>query len=210
MVTILALILHFYLNSIKTGKRMQLNKIFKGLVIALPVVTMMACSSTDDTAAKAASEESRIAQEQAEADRKAQEARDSMVETGTVKPVMTPAEEMKQELMALENNQLVYFDFDRASISSKFYDVLDQHAAFLTKNSGQSIVIEGHCDSRGTPEYNIALGESRAKSVQTYLLNAGVSASQMSVVSYGEEKPVNTSSSEAAFAENRRGVLVYQ
>ena len=70
---------------------MQLNKIFKGLVIALPVITMMACSSTDDAAAKAASEESRIAQEQAEADRKSQEARDSMVETGTVEPLMTPA-----------------------------------------------------------------------------------------------------------------------
>ena len=130
---------------------MQLNKIFKGLVIALPVVTMMACSSTDDAAAKAASEESRIAQEQAEADRKAQEARDSMVETGTVEPVMTPAEEMKQVLMALENLQLVYFDFDRANIRS-----------------------------------------------------------QMSVVSYGEEKPVNNNTSAAAFAENRRGVLVYQ
>ena len=189
---------------------MQLNKIFKGLVIAFPVVTMMACTSTDDSAAKAAVEEVRIAQEQAEADRKAQEARDSMVETGTVEPVMNPAEEMKQELMALENNQLVYFDFDRASISSDFYNILDQHASFLVKNSGQSIVVEGHCDSRGTPEYNIALGESRAKSVQTYLLNAGVSASQISVVSYGEEKPVNNYTSEAAFAENRRGVLVYQ
>jgi|TARA_B110000091_G_scaffold202445_1_gene234991 peptidoglycan-associated lipoprotein len=209
LVTIFALNFTFHLI-LKQEKRMQLNKIFKGLVIALPVVTMMACSSTDDTAAKAASEESRIAQEQAEADRKAQEARDSMVETGTVEPVMTPAEEMKQELMALENNQLVYFDFDRANISSDYYNVLDQHAAFLTKNSGQSIVIEGHCDSRGTPEYNIALGESRAKSVQTYLLNSGVSASQMSVVSYGEEKPVNNNTSAAAFAENRRGVLVYQ
>jgi peptidoglycan-associated lipoprotein len=117
---------------------------------------------------------------------------------------------MKQELIALENNQLVYFDFDRASISSDFYKILDQHAAFLVKNGGQSIVVEGHCDSRGTPEYNIALGESRAKSVQTYLLNAGVRGSQVSVVSYGEEKPVNNNISEAAFAENRRGVLVYQ
>ena len=188
---------------------MQLNKILKGLVIALPVVTMMACTSTDESAANAASDEARIAQEQAEADQKAQEARDSMVEAGKVAPMLTPAEEMKQELMALENNQLVYFDFDRASISSKYYGVLDQHAAFLVKNSGQSVVIEGHCDSRGTPEYNIALGESRAKSVQTYLLNAGVSPSQISVVSYGEEKPVNNYSSEAAFAENRRGVLVY-
>ena len=80
----------------------------------------------------------------------------------------------------------------------------------MVKNINQSIVIEGHCDSRGTPEYNIALGESRAKSVQTYLLNAGVSASQMYVVSYGEEKPVNNDMSESAFSENRRGVLVYQ
>ena len=189
---------------------MQLNKIFKGLVIALPVLTMMACSTTDDSAAKAAVEEARVAQEQAEADRKAQQAREAMVQTGNVKPMMTPAEEMKQELMALQNNQLVYFDFDRASISSDYYSVLDEHAKFLVKNSGKSIVIEGHCDSRGTPEYNIALGESRAKSVQTYLLNAGVSASQISVVSYGEEKPVNNYTSEAAFAENRSGVLVYQ
>jgi peptidoglycan-associated lipoprotein len=188
---------------------MQLNKIFKGLVIALPVVTMMACTSTDDSSVDAA-EEAKIAQEQAEADRKAKDARDAMVETGTVEKMMTPAEEMKQELMALENNQIVYFDFDRASVSSEFYNVLDQHAAFLIKNSGKSIVVEGHCDSRGTPEYNIALGESRAKSVQTYLMNAGVSASQISVVSYGEEKPVNNYTSEAAFAENRRGVLVYQ
>lgn len=187
---------------------MQLNKIFKGLIIALPVVTMMACSSGPSEAEQEA-ERNRIAQEQAEADRKAQEALDAQVETGNVAPVVTPEEEMKKELMALED-QLVYFDFDRASISSEFYDVLDQHAAFLVKNSGQSVVIEGHCDSRGTPEYNIALGESRAKSVQTYLLNAGVSASQISVVSYGEEKPISNGSSEAAFAQNRRGVLVYQ
>ncbi|WP_299073829.1 peptidoglycan-associated lipoprotein Pal [uncultured Paraglaciecola sp.] len=187
---------------------MQLNKILKGLVIALPVVTMMACTSTDDSAAQAA-EEARVAQEQAEADRKAQEARNAMVETGTVAPMLTPEEEMQQEIVAL-GNQLVYFDFDRASISSEFYSILDQHAAFLVKNTGQAVVIEGHCDSRGTPEYNIALGESRAKSVQTYLMNAGVSASQISVVSYGEEKPVNNNMSEAAYAENRRGVLVYQ
>jgi peptidoglycan-associated lipoprotein len=189
---------------------MQLNKIFKGLFIALPVVTMMACSSTGtDEAAAAAAEQTRIATEQADADRRAQEAKDAMVEVGNVEPVMSATEVMKQELDALENNQTVYFDFDRASISSEYYTVLDLHAAFLVKNSGQSVVIEGHCDSRGTPEYNIALGETRAKSVQTYLLNAGVSASQISVVSYGEEKPINNSTSEAAFAENRRGVIVY-
>ncbi len=187
---------------------MQFNKIFKGLVIALPIVTMVACSS-GPSEAEAEAERNRIAQEQAEADRKAREAREAQVQAGSVGRVLTPVEEMKQQAAALED-QLVYFDFDRASISSKYYSVLDQHAAFLTKHSDQTVVIEGHCDSRGTPEYNIALGEARAKAVQTYLLNAGVSASQISVVSYGEEKPINTSNTEAAFAENRRGVLVYQ
>ncbi|MDU0356064.1 peptidoglycan-associated lipoprotein Pal [Paraglaciecola aquimarina] len=188
---------------------MQLNKIFKGLVIALPVVTMVACSS-GPSEAELEAERNRVAQEQAEADRKAQEAKDAQIQAGSVNRMLTPVEEMRKELAALENNQVVYFDFDRASISSKFYSVLDQHAAFLTKHSDKSVVIEGHCDSRGTPEYNIALGESRAKSIQTYLLNAGVSASQISVVSYGEEKPINSYNTEAAFAENRRGVLVYQ
>ncbi len=188
---------------------MQLNKIFKGLMIALPVVTMMACSSGPSEAEQEA-ERNRIAQEQAAADRAAAEAREAHVQAGAVKPVMSAEEKKRNELSALQNNQLVYFDFDRANISSEYYNLLDQHAAFLAKNADQSIVIEGHCDRRGTPEYNIALGESRAKSIQTYLLNAGVSASQMSVVSYGEEKPINTDTTEAAFAENRRGVLVYQ
>ena len=77
-------------------------------------------------------------------------------------------------------------------------------------NPSQSVVIEGHCDSRGTPEYNIALGERRAKAVETYLKNAGVSGSQISVVSYGEEKPVAMGTTEYAFAQNRRGIVVYQ
>lgn len=188
---------------------MQCNKIFKGLVIALPIVTMMACSSGPADTEKEA-ERNRIAQEQAEADRLAQEARDAQVQSGSVKPMMTPEEMMHNELKALQNEQTVYFDFDRSSINSQYYGVLDQHAAFLVKNSRQSIVIEGHCDQRGTPEYNIALGERRAKAVETYLQNAGVSASQISVVSYGEEKLVNNGTTEAAFAENRRGILVYQ
>ena len=187
---------------------MQLNKIFKGLTIALPVVTLMACTSTNEDEAAIAAEQARIAQEQAVADAKAAE--NAQVQTGTVERPMSPEEEMKKQLDELQESQTVYFDFDRASIKSEYYSILDLHAAFLSKNSRQSVVIEGHTDSRGTPEYNIALGESRAKSVQTYLLNAGVSASQISVVSYGEEKPVNNYSSEAAFAENRRGVLVYQ
>lgn len=188
---------------------MQLNKIFKGLVLALPIVTMVACQS-GPTDAEIAAEKNKAEAAQAEADRAAEMARNAQVQTGNMEPMLSPEEKMKVELKALQSEQTVYFDFDRSTISSEYYSVLDKHAAFLAKNPSQSVVIEGHCDSRGTPEYNIALGELRAKSVQTYLQNAGVSSSQMTVVSYGEEKPVVNGSTEAAFAKNRRGVLVYQ
>ncbi|WP_339768714.1 peptidoglycan-associated lipoprotein Pal [uncultured Paraglaciecola sp.] len=185
---------------------MQLNKIFKGITLALPIVTMVACSS-GPSEEELAAESNRVAAAQSEADRLAEEEK---VQAGNLMPMLSPEEVMQKEKSALMEDQVVYFDFDRSSVSSKYYSLLDQHAAFLVKNPQQSIVVEGHCDSRGTPEYNIALGERRAKSVETYLMNAGVSASQLSVVSYGEEKPINTSGTEAAFNENRRGVLVYQ
>lgn len=189
---------------------MQLNKILKGLVIALPVVTLMACSSGGPSEAELEAQ-NRAAQEQAEAEaaRLAREEAEA-AQASAMQPMMTMEEENRQALESLQNEQVVYFDFDRSSISSEFYSVLDKHAAFLTKNPNQSVVIEGHCDSRGTPEYNIALGERRAKAVETYLQNAGVSASQISVVSYGEEKPAVEGSTEAAFVKNRRGVIVYQ
>ncbi|WP_438864795.1 peptidoglycan-associated lipoprotein Pal [Neptunicella sp.] len=181
---------------------MQLNKVLKGLFIALPVMTMMACSSSSGV------------KEQAESNNSAMESstenQNSDVQMGSMEPVLSAEEQMRQDIAALENEQVVYFDFDRATVRSDYYPILDKHAEFLVKNPGVNIVIEGHCDERGTPEYNISLGESRAKSVATYLQNAGVSASQISVVSYGEEKPVNPGHTEAAFAENRRGVLVYQ
>lgn len=185
---------------------MQLNKIMKGVFIALPVVTLMACSSSPS-------------QSDAEAARNAESAAASSSATsqnqpvvGTVEREKSPEEirqEEKEELMGM-SNQTVLFDFDRSNVDSQFYSMLQKHADFLIKYPGQRIVIEGHCDKRGTPEYNIALGERRAKSVETFLQNAGVSRSQISVVSFGEEKPVAMGDSEAAFRQNRRAVLVYQ
>lgn len=180
---------------------MQLNKVFKGVIIALPVITLMACSSSSQVDDQASTNQTQTSTEQDTS---------STVQTGTMERVKSPQELMREELDALQNEQVVYFDFDRSTISSSYYGILDKHAAFLVKNPGQRVTVEGHCDSRGTPEYNIALGERRAKSVATYLQNAGVSSSQISVVSYGEEKPADPSLTEAAFAKNRRGVLVYR
>lgn len=186
---------------------MQLNKTLKGLVIALPVMTMMACSSNNGSA-QAGSESNAPTTESTTSSSSTSST--AGVETGQIERIRTPEEIKRDTLEELRNEQIIYFDFDRSSVSSEFHAVLDKHAQFLRKNPEQRIVVEGHCDNRGTPEYNIALGERRAKSIETYLKNSGVSAAQISVVSYGEEKPEVQGGSEAAFAKNRRGVLVYQ
>jgi peptidoglycan-associated lipoprotein len=185
------------------------TRAIKSLIIALPVVTLMACSS-GPSEEELAAERNRAAQEAAQQQEQQKAAEQARVKAEAAKKLEVAQEMAKSEREALESKQVVYFDFDRSTVKSDFNAILDQHAAFLAKNPNQKIVIEGHCDSRGTPEYNIALGERRAKSVETYLLNAGVSSSQITVVSYGEEKPAVMGSSEYAFAQNRRGVIVYQ
>ncbi len=99
---------------------------------------------------------------------------------------------------------LVYFDFNQFSIRADMRPNLDQMAQFLLENPRIRIQVEGHTDERGTPEYNIALGFKRATGVKNYLLNLGISASRMQTVSYGEERPLDTSQNEAAWQNNRR------
>ncbi|RDV25241.1 peptidoglycan-associated lipoprotein Pal [Alteromonas aestuariivivens] len=188
---------------------MQMNKIMKSFIIALPVVTMMACSS-GPSEAELEAERNRIAQEQAAAERQAREAEEARVQAEAAQRLQAQQEMVEQQLDMLQKEQTVYFDFDRSTIKPEFQALLSKHAEFLIKNPSQSVVIEGHCDQRGTPEYNIALGERRAQAVETYLLNAGVSSSQVSTVSYGEEKPAVMGATEYAMAQNRRGVVVYQ
>ncbi|MAG32440.1 MAG: peptidoglycan-associated lipoprotein [Deltaproteobacteria bacterium] len=97
----------------------------------------------------------------------------------------------------------IYFDFNRSEIRSEFKSVLTGASTALT-DSGATVVIEGHCDERGSEEYNIALGERRATSVRKYLYNLGVPMGQMSVVSYGEARPAVSGSGESAWQLNRR------
>lgn len=102
------------------------------------------------------------------------------------------------------------FEFDQSEISADDFRLLQQHAARLNRNRDQTVAIEGHCDERGTREYNLALGERRANAVQDFLLANGVRPSQMSTRSFGEERPVDTASDEAAWAKNRRVELAYE
>jgi peptidoglycan-associated lipoprotein len=99
----------------------------------------------------------------------------------------------------------VFFDFDRYEIRPGDAKVLDANAAWLKRNDGHLILIEGHCDERGTNEYNLALGERRAKAAMNYLVAQGVQANRITIISYGEERPSCKDRNEACWAKNRRG-----
>ena len=104
----------------------------------------------------------------------------------------------------------VFFAFDKSDLSADARRTLERQAAWLRQWSNQRLTVEGHCDERGTREYNLALGERRANAVKDYLVAQGVSASRLSTISYGKERPVVLGSNEAAWAQNRRGVSVPQ
>ncbi|PWC13715.1 peptidoglycan-associated lipoprotein Pal [Brenneria roseae subsp. americana] len=168
---------------------MQFNKVLKGLMLALPVLAVAACSSNKN----AGNDQSSI---------------DAAGSNGAFDSNAS-SEQARLQMQELQRNNIVYFDLDKYDIRSDFAQMLDAHAAFLRSNPSYKVTIEGHADERGTPEYNIALGERRANAVQMYLQGKGVSSDQISIVSYGKEKPAVLGHDEAAYAKNRRAVLVY-
>lgn len=124
-----------------------------------------------------------------------------------------PMEQQEEEKNPLEEGLLaqrvVYFDFDSSVVHDDAMAMLQAHAEYLVSNSATVVTVEGHTDERGTREYNIALGERRADAVRRILLANGVAASQIKIVSYGEERPAALGHNEQAWAQNRRAELVY-
>ncbi|MBF7684684.1 peptidoglycan-associated lipoprotein Pal [Acinetobacter sp. B10A] len=107
-------------------------------------------------------------------------------------------------------NRVVHFDYDSSSISQTDYQTLQAHAQFLQANPNSHVALAGHTDERGTREYNMALGERRAKAVQSYLISIGVQSNQLEAISYGKEMPVNSAHTPEAWAENRRVEINYE
>jgi peptidoglycan-associated lipoprotein len=108
-----------------------------------------------------------------------------------------------QAQLTAELTSNIHFDFDKSDIKPEDQASLDRKAAILKANPSLTVQIAGNCDNRGSVEYNLALGNRRAAAAQRYLINQGVSAGQLTIVSYGEERPVNPANNEAAWAENR-------
>ncbi|GAA4873023.1 OmpA family protein [Ferrimonas pelagia] len=177
---------------------MKLNKVAKGLLFAIPALALTACSSTAGVDADSEILDNQTSLEQA-----------GGPEVGGLDQVQTAEERQREKYAELRREHILYFDFDRADIRPEFGELLEAHAAFLVENPRTRVIIEGHADERGTPEYNIALSERRGKAVQRYLQSLGVLSSQMEVVPYGEEKLLDSAATEAAHTKNRRAVLVY-
>ncbi len=98
----------------------------------------------------------------------------------------------------------IHFEFDSSVLSQEAQGILGDKAEYLRNNPDVSVIVEGHCDERGTNEYNLALGDRRATSAKTYLVDLGVAEARLTTISYGEERPVDTGQNEEAWAKNRR------
>ena len=125
----------------------------------------------------------------------------SPVAPSTAAPSTTPP--APSEFRETANLKDVFFDFDKYDIRASDAAVLDTNAAWL-KSNDNLVLIEGHCDERGTNEYNLALGERRAKATMNYLVGQGVQANRITIISYGKERPTCTEHSDACWAKNRR------
>ena len=113
-----------------------------------------------------------------------------------------------QEDLIVNVGDRVFFGYDSSDLDSDALELLQDQVAWLKQNSDVSVTIEGHCDERGTREYNLALGERRANSAKDYLMTYGISSDRITVLSYGKERPVDGGSSPLAWSKNRRSVTV--
>lgn len=104
--------------------------------------------------------------------------------------------------------KMVHFDFDTFNLAEEARETLKENAQWLKAHKGIKVQVEGHCDSRGTQEYNLALGQKRSEAVRRYLADLGIATKRLSTISYGEEKPLETAETEEAWSKNRRARFV--
>ena len=139
-----------------------------------------------------------------------QEATARLTVTPAAAPPPPPTSNVTDENLFSQNVKDVYFDYDKSDVRGDQQSSVQADAQFFSQHTNMNFTVEGHCDERGSTEYNVALGDQRASSVKNALTSAGVSASRIKTISYGKEKPFCTESNEACWQQNRRGHLVYQ
>ncbi len=169
----------------------NLNKLF---AVSLAAAVMTGCSSTPTTDAGAA--------DNGVMDK-------AVVETSIAASSDSVSATDLDQMQAALIGKVVRFDFDRSEVKAEYYEVINAHADYLLANSAVKVTVSGHCDERGTREYNLALGERRANAVKNALVAKGVSAERIDVISYGEDSPVAMGHNEASWSQNRRAEFKY-
>ena len=169
--------------------------IIKLLTSALLVFFLAACSTTPkDTADSSGSGSTSTSSD--------------VSSSGDTDSASTSIEPGSQEDLIVNVGDRVFFNYDSAELDTDAQELLQDQVAWLKQYSNVSVIIEGHCDERGTREYNLALGEKRAQSVKNYLINLGISSDRVSTISYGKERPAVVGSNDGAWAQNRRSVTI--
>ena len=170
--------------------------IIKLLASALLVFFLAACSTTPKDTADSSGSGSTSSSSDVSSSAETESTDSASIEPGS------------QEDLIVNVGDRVFFNYDSAELDTDAQELLQDQVAWLKQYSNVSVIIEGHCDERGTREYNLALGEKRAQSVKNYLINLGISADRVSTISYGKERPAVVGSNDGAWAQNRRSVTI--
>lgn len=162
------------------------------------------------TQEQVADDEAQNAEQEAKDKKAAEEERLKAEELERQKKLEQQKREEQEKKEAIRNfrDVNIYFSFDSSEISGEARSILEEKSQWLMENRDAKITVEGHCDERGTTQYNLALGERRAESVKTYLVALGVDSSRISTISYGEERPAVEGSGEEAWSKNRRAEFI--
>lgn len=184
---------------------MQKTALYKALGLAFGALLLTACANNDmeEGAGAAMTATSQQVDE-------ANDSATSGVKNASLQGETLASDAAKAAQQALLDVTTFYFEFDQSTIQNASKAALSAHAQFLDANPSARVVLEGHADERGTPEYNLALGERRAISVRRYLMANGADADQVKVVSFGEERPAATGHTESSWTKNRRVEIKYQ
>ena len=163
----------------------------------------------DDEAARLAAEK---AQKEALA-KEAELARRRAIEEQRLQEQLAEEEAAGREINAARSrfeNEDIHFEFDKYTLMPSEQEILRRKAQWLRNNTDAKVIIEGHCDERGTNEYNLALGDRRSESAKAFLIDLGIAASRLTTVSYGEERPLDPAHNEEAWAKNRRASFIVE
>ena len=170
--------------------------IIKLLASALLVFFLAACSTTPKDTADSSGSGSTSTSSDVSSSAESETTESASIEPGS------------QEDLIVNVGDRVFFNYDSSELDTDAQELLQDQVAWLKQYSDVSIIVEGHCDERGTREYNLALGEKRAQSVKNYLISLGISSDRVSTISYGKERPAVVGSNDGAWAQNRRSVTV--